>query len=148
MSSLGASARLDQEDAVARDGADGGKIGAARQDVEGVEHQADRGMVGAAHRLPGVAVVVDVPAPGQRLEGDPHAAAGGAVTQLAQVGGGAVDAAQAVGRDVGADHQEIAVQLLHDVELALGAGRSARSRKAGGMPSKSRNGWKVMVRSR
>jgi hypothetical protein len=90
-----------------------------------VEHEADRGMVGAAHRLPGIAVVVDVPAPGQRLEGDPHAAAGGAVTQLTQVGGGAVDAAQAVGRDVGADHQEIAVERLHDVELALGAGQRA-----------------------
>ena len=86
---------LHQEDAVARDGADGAEIGAARQDVEGVEHQPDRRMVGAAHRLPGVAVVVDVAAPGQRLEGDAQAALGGALAQLAQVGGGAVDAAQA-----------------------------------------------------
>ena len=31
--------------------------------------------------------------------------------------------AQAIGRDVGADHQEIAVQRLHDVEFALGAGQ-------------------------
>ena len=85
---------LHQEDAVARDRADGREIGAARQDVEAVEHQPDRRMVGAAHRLPGVAVVVDVPAPGQRLEGDAQAALGRALAQLAQVGGGAVDAAQ------------------------------------------------------
>ena len=101
------------------------KVGLAGQDVEGVEHQADRRVVGAAHRLPGVAVVVDVAAPGQRLEGDAHAALGGALAELVQVGGGAVDAAQRFGRDVAADHQEIAAQLLHDVELALGAGEDA-----------------------
>ena len=95
------------------------------------EHQADGRMVGAPHRLPGVAVVVDVAAPGQRLEGDAQAAPGGALAQLAQVGGGAVDAAQRFGRHVAADHQEIGAQLLHDVELALGAihGALAPSRR-------------------
>ena len=116
---------LDQEDAVARNRLDGGQIGAARQDVEAVEHQPDRRMVGAAHRLPGVAVVVDVAAPGQRLEGDAQAAFGGALAELAQVGGGALDAAQGVKRDVAADHQQVGAELLHDVELALGAGEGA-----------------------
>ena len=113
--------QLHQEDAVAGNGADGAEIGAARQDMEGIEHQSDGGMVGAPHRLPGVAVVVDVAAPGQRLEGDAQAAAGGPLAQLAQVGSGAVDAAQRFGRHVAADHQEIGAELLHDVELALGA---------------------------
>ena len=108
-----------------RDRADGAEVGAARQDVEAVEHQPDRRMVGAAHGLPGIAVVVDVAAPGQRLEGDAQAALGGALAQLAQIGGGAVDAAQRFGRDVAADHQQIAAELLHDVELALGAGEGA-----------------------
>src|SRR3954452_24997470 len=83
---------LNEEDAVARDGADGGEVGATRQDVKVIEHQTNRRMIGAANGLPGAALVVDVPAPGQPLEGAPHAAAGGTVTQLAQVGGGAVDA--------------------------------------------------------
>jgi hypothetical protein len=69
-----------------RDGADGGEIRAA------------------PHRLPGIAIVIDMPAPGQRLESDPHAAAGRTVAEFAQVDGGAVDAAQAVGRDVLAHH--------------------------------------------
>ena len=90
-------------------------------DVEAVEHQADGRMVGAAHRLPGVAVVVDVAAPGQRLEADAQAALGGPLAELVEVGGGAIDAAEAFGRDVGADHQEVAAELLHHVELALGA---------------------------
>ncbi len=54
---------LHQEDAVARDRADRRQVGLAGEDVEGVEHEADRGMRGAAHRLPGIAVIVDVTAP-------------------------------------------------------------------------------------
>ena len=33
----------------------------------------------------------------------------------------------AVGRYVAADHQEVAAELLHDVELALGAGENPRA---------------------
>ena len=90
--------------------------------MEGVEHEPDRRMVGAAHDLPGVAVVVDVPAPGERLEADAQAALRGPLAELAEIGGGAVDAAERIGRDVAAHEQEIAAELLHDVELALGAG--------------------------
>ncbi len=46
----------------------------AREDVEGVEDRADVPVVGPAHDLPGVAVVVDVAAPGQRLVADADAA--------------------------------------------------------------------------
>ena len=73
-----------------------------------------------------------------------QAALGGALAELAQVGGGAVDAAEAIGRDVAADHQQVAAELLHDVELALGAGEGALALRPG-MPSKSRNGCKVTI---
>ena len=112
---------LHQEDAVARDRAHGLEIGLARQRVEAVQHQADGRMVGAAHRLPGVAIVVDVAAPGQRLEADAQAALFCPLAQLVEVGRRAVDAAEAFGRDVRAHQQEIAAELLHQVELALGA---------------------------
>ena len=85
---------LHQENAVARDRTDRLEIGVAGEDVEGVEHQPDRRMIGAAHDLPGVAIVVDVPAPGERLETDAHAALGGAFAKLVEIGGGPVDAAE------------------------------------------------------
>jgi hypothetical protein len=116
---------LDEEDAVARDRADRAEIGAAREDVKRVEHEPDGGMVGAAHRLPRVAIVVDVAAPGERLEADAQAALRRALAELAQIGRRAVDAAEAVGRDVGADEQQVGAELLHQVELALGAGEGA-----------------------
>ena len=99
----------------------GGEIGAAGERVEGVEHQPDGGVVGAADHLPGVAVVVDVPAPGERLEADAQAALRRPLAELAKVGRRAVDAAERIRRDVGADEQEVAGELLHHVELALRA---------------------------
>ena len=40
---------------------------------------------------------------------------------LAEVCRRTVNAAQRIGRDIAADHQEIATELLHQIELALGA---------------------------
>ena len=116
---------LHQEDAVARDGADRLEIGLAGEDMEGVEHEPDRLVVGAAHRLPGIAVVADVAPPGERLEADPHAVARRALAERAKIGRGAIDAAEALRRHVGADEKEIAAELGHQVELALGAGENA-----------------------
>ena len=111
---------LHQKDLVARDAGDRlVEVGLAGEDMESVEHQPDGRMVGAPDRLPGVAVVADVAAPGQRLEGDPQAAALRPPTELIEVRGRAVDAAEAFRRHVGAHHQEIAAELLHQVELAL-----------------------------
>ena len=64
---------LHQDDAIARDVRDRLDRAFARQRVECVQDQPDPRMVGLAHRLPGLAVVVDVPAPAQGLEtdGDP-----------------------------------------------------------------------------
>jgi hypothetical protein len=55
---------LDEEDPVGRNGADRVRVELASQGVETVEDQADGRVVGAADDLPGVAVVVDVAAPG------------------------------------------------------------------------------------
>ncbi len=112
---------LNQENAVAGNRAQRLEVGLARIGVEGVEHQPDRLMIGAPHHFPGVAIIVDVAAPGQRLEPDPHAAFGRALAEFAEIRGGAVDAAQRFRRDIAADHQQIAAELLHQVELALGA---------------------------
>ena len=43
------------------------------QDVEAVQDEADMRMVGALHGVPGLSIVVDVTAPGERLEADHHA---------------------------------------------------------------------------
>ncbi|MFK4519917.1 hypothetical protein ABIF20_007282 [Bradyrhizobium japonicum] len=99
---------------------------AGRQRVKTVEDDADRGMIGAAHDLPGVAVVVDMAAPGQRLIADAQAALGRTLAELAKIVRGAIDAAERGGRDVGADQQQVGAELLHQVELALGAGKVAR----------------------
>src|SRR5262249_20709760 len=48
-----------------------------------------------------------------------------ALAELPQVGGGAVDTAQRIGRHGAAQHQKIAAELLQDIELALGAGEGA-----------------------
>ena len=117
---------LHQENPVAGDGVHRLEVGLAREGMEGVEHQADRRVIGAPHHLPGVAVVVDVAAPGQRLEADAQAALGRALAELAEIGGGAVDAAERFRRHVAAHHQQVAAELLHQVELALGAVEGAR----------------------
>ena len=57
-------------------------------------------MIGAPHDLPGVAVVADMAAPGQRLEADAEAALGRALAELVEIGGGAIDAAERGRRDV------------------------------------------------
>ena len=116
---------LHEEDPVARDCTDGAEVSVAGEDVESVQHETDRRMAGAAHHLPGVAVVVDVASPGQGLEADAQAARFGPFAECVQVGRGAVDTAERVGRHVAADHEKVAAQLLHDVELALGAGEGS-----------------------
>ena len=85
------------------------------------------GMVGAAHDLPGVAMVVDVAAPGERLVADAQAALRRPLAEFAEIGGRAVDAAERQRRDVGADKHQIGAELLHQVELALGAVEGARA---------------------
>ena len=95
----------------------------SRQGVEGVEDQPDVGMVGAADDLPGVAMVVDVAAPGQRLVADAQAALRRALAELAEVGGGAVDAAERERRDVGADQHQVGAELAASGRTCARRGR-------------------------
>ena len=96
------------------------------QDMEGVEHEADRRMIRAPHDLPGIAVVVDVAAPGQRLEADAQPTFDRPLAERAEVGGGAVDAAERFRRHIAAHHQQIAADFLHQIKLALGTIEGAR----------------------
>ena len=71
----------------------------ARQRMEGIEDQPDVRMVRAAHDFPGVAMIVDVPAPGKRLVADAQAALGGAFAKLVKIAGRPIDAAERHRRD-------------------------------------------------
>ena len=118
---------LHQKDPVTRDGADSAQVCLAGQDMKGIEHQPDRRMIGAAHRFPSITVVIDVAPPCKRLKGDAQAALGGPLPELMQVGGGAINPADAVRRHVAANHQQVASELLHHIELALGARENTRA---------------------
>ena len=72
-------------------------------------------------------MIVDVLAPGQGFESDPDAMLRRTFSQFAKILRGAVDAAAGQRRDVRADEHEIRAQLLHDVELPLGALEGTRS---------------------
>ena len=86
---------LHQRDALGGDARDGIGRQTAREHVEAVEDHADPRVPGALDRLPGLAVVVDVAAPGERLEADAEVELGGELAELVQVGGDAVHVAAA-----------------------------------------------------
>lgn len=65
-----------------------------------VKDQADIGMVCPADHFPGIPVIVDVTAPGERLVADADAMLCGAFAQFLEIGGGPVDAAQRDWRDI------------------------------------------------
>src|SRR4029453_3325708 len=103
----------------------GPKVGLAGERVETVEHEAHSRVISAPDGLPGIAVVVDVLTPGQSLETDAQAALARPLPELVEVCCRPLDASEALRRHVGAHEQEIATQLLHDVELAFGAREQA-----------------------
>ena len=91
-------------------------------------------MIGAPHDLPGVAVVVDVAAPGQRLVADAQAALGGALAELAEIIGGAVDAAERGRRDVAADQQQIGAAVPASGRTCARRGRNCARAAAPACP--------------
>src|SRR5690606_34431922 len=117
--------KLHEEDAVARDGADRREVGLAREDMKAVKHDADRRVIGTAHGLPCVAIIVDMAAPGERLEADAKPALGGALPERMQVRSGTLDSAERLRADIGAHHQKVAAKLAHQIELAFGTRQSA-----------------------
>src|SRR5262249_42224273 len=76
-------------------------------------------MIRPPDRLPGVAVIIDVAPPCQCLKSYPHTPFGGQFAKFTQIGSGAFDASEAIRRDIGTDHQQVAAKLLHNIELAL-----------------------------
>jgi hypothetical protein len=112
---------LNEKNPVLGNGADRRQIGAADEEVECVKDKADRGMVGAPDHLPGIAVIVDVPPPGERLERDVQAPFRRTFTELTEIGGGAVNPADRIRRNVAADQEEVTAEFLHNVKLPFGA---------------------------
>ena len=64
--------QLDKEDTVAGDTPDGVRVDSPAERVKAVEDQAHIRVVGAAHHLPGITVIVDVAPPCQGLVADPQ----------------------------------------------------------------------------
>src|SRR3546814_10432710 len=102
---------LHDEDLVLRDGPDRVDVDPARQRMEGIEDQADIRMVGAADDFPGIAVVVDMAAPGQRLVADPQAAFRRPLAQFMEILCRPVDAAERQRRDIRARSEEHTSEL-------------------------------------
>ena len=98
------------------------------------------GMIGAAHYLPGIAMIVNVAPPGQRFIAHLDAALLRPRAQFPEIGRRTVDTTKRRRRNIGTDQHQIGAQFAHKVEF-----RSARSnvrlRWGSGMPSKSRKGW-------
>lgn len=87
---------LYEKDLVAGNAPDRVRVDLSRQRVETVYDQPDIGMVRAADDLPGVAVVVYMPPPGQRLVSDAKAAFRRQRAKFGEVIRRPVDAAQRV----------------------------------------------------
>ena len=91
----------------------------AREDVEAVEADAERGVIGRLHEPPGVVVLADVAAPRERLVGDAEPARRGPLGEQPQLLGGERVVVDRVGRDVRADEDLVGPEVLHHVELRL-----------------------------
>ena len=78
-------------------------------------------MIHLPNDFPGLAVIVDVPAPGQRLEADTQTARGGAFAEFMEVRDDPATIAERLGRDIRAHQHEVRAQFLQQVEFALGA---------------------------
>ena len=89
------------------------------------------GVVGALHGVPGLAVVVDVPAPAQGLEADGDTVGLRELAQIVQVGADPGHVVDGVGRDRAADQEQPGAQAVHQLELALGAVEGAGAQGLG-----------------
>jgi len=76
---------LQEEDALARDRRDAGRIVPQRQGVKAVEDEAEMRMVSLHDDLPGLSVKAHVAAPGERLVADAQVSPGGALGQRMQL---------------------------------------------------------------
>ena len=133
---------LEEEDPLAGDVADRRRGRCPRERMWKESRQVpSAGWSAARDDPPGVVVVADVAAPGERLVGDAQAALGGALARARAAArprarrrrsrpGETLEQTSSVG----------APSSSMSVELGLGAAQVARERR-GGTASKSRNGW-------
>ena len=112
---------LYEENLVARDVADRARVALQRQGMETVEDHPEGRVVSLAHQVPDLLVGVDVAAPGQRFVTDTQATLASMFGKQAQVVDQHLFIAQGIGLDVAAHQHQVSTQLLHQVELALGA---------------------------
>ena len=132
---------LEEEDLLAGDLGDRVQVGAALEDVEGVQADAERGWSAAADDPPRVVVLAHVAAPGERLVRDPERRARAARSASARsCSAASASSSIASGETFEQTSMVGAPSCLHHVELGLGAAQVARGGR-GGTASKSRNGW-------
>ncbi len=111
---------LNQHDLVRRDLVQDLEGLAFGDEMERIQHEAEVGMIGAAHQIPGAADVRTGMAPGNRLEADPHARRYGQIGQFAQIGLGAVRFALAGHRRRGGYDQHRRAHVDADLQQGLG----------------------------
>ena len=70
-----------------------------------VQHQANRRVIGAAHHLPGITIIVDILGPGHRFITDSEAPFGRPFTQFAKIISQPVDTAQGLFVGAGTDQK-------------------------------------------
>src|SRR3984893_13479545 len=96
-----------------------------------VENDTDRFVVGAAHDLPCIAIIVDVKSPGERLEADAQTAPGSQLAEFAKIGGGPIDATERGRGNIAAYQQQVGLQFLHHIEFAFGSRKVAGALRFG-----------------
>ncbi|MNQ80301.1 hypothetical protein D3C85_952740 [compost metagenome] len=112
---------LHKENLLARNVRDRPGIALERQGVKAVQQDTKARVVSLAHNVPDLLVAVHMTAPGQCFVADSQTSCSSALGQLAQVIYQNLFIAKAVERNIAAHQHQIGTQLLHQVELALGA---------------------------
>ena len=110
---------LEEEDLVPGDLLDRRRVMPAREDVEAVEADSDRGMVGELDDPPRTSVVVDESSPGEGFVRQAYAVHRSLVAEPAQLRGRHLVVVDGGGADVAADQHGVDPEALHEAELRL-----------------------------
>ena len=116
---------LEEEDLGPGNLLDRAGIVAAGEDMEAVEAGSDGVVVRELHDSPRPTVVVDEPAPGQGLVGDPYAVRRGLLAQPPQLRGGDLVVVDRGRGDVAAHEHRVRAESLHQRELRAGPAQDA-----------------------
>ena len=110
---------MDKENLVAGNSTDRIRIDLATERVKTVKDQSDMTVIGASDHFPGVTMIIDMTAPGQRLEANPYAAGLRPFTKLRKIIRGPIDAPERMRRQVRADKNQIGVHAVHQVKFSF-----------------------------